>query len=72
MGPNVRLIDSGLETAVYAAKVLGKEKLLCTRFEQPQPEFYVSDTPDGFTSVAGLFLGRNMEHAVTQIDIEAY
>ena len=66
------LIDSGLETAVYAAKVLGKEKLLCTRFEQPQPEFYVSDTPDGFTSVAGLFLGRNMEHAVTQIDIEAY
>ena len=72
MGPNVRLIDSGLETAVYAAKVLGQEKLLCTRFEQPQPEFYVSDTPDGFTAVAGLCLGRNMEHAVTQIDIEAY
>ena len=72
MGPQVRLIDSGLETAVYAAKVLGQENLLSTRFEQPQPEFFVSDTPDGFTSVAGLFLGRNMEHAVTQIDIEAY
>jgi len=72
MGPGVRLIDSGLETAVYAAKVLGEQKLLSTRDEQPDPAFYVSDTPDSFSSVAKLFLGRNMEHAVTQIDIEAY
>ncbi|MBR1482104.1 MAG: glutamate racemase [Ruminococcus sp.] len=72
MGKGVRLIDSGLETAVYAAKVLEREHLLSRRYETPQPEFFVSDTPDGFKSVAGLFLGRDMEHAVTQIDIEAY
>ena len=30
------------------------------------------DTPDGFKNVAGLFLGRDMEHTVTQTDIEQY
>ena len=45
--------------------------LLKTDGVHKTPEFYVSDTPDGFKSVAGLFL-RNMEHTVTQIDIEQY
>ena len=72
MGEKVRLIDSGLETAVYAAKVLHEQNLLSDDTAEQTPEFYVSDTPDGFKSVAGLFLGRNMEHTVTQIDIEQY
>ena len=72
MGENVRLIDSGLETAVYAAKVLCEQELLSDETAVQTPEFYVSDTPDGFKSVAGLFLGRDMEHTVTQIDIEQY
>lgn len=71
MGEGVTLIDSGLETALYAAKVLREENLLREGSVQT-PEFFVSDTPEGFQSVAGLFLGRDMEHAVTQIDIEQY
>lgn len=72
MGEGVTLIDSGYETALYAAKVLREQDLLSERSERVNPEFYVSDTPDGFTNVAELFLGRNMEHTVTQIDIEQY
>lgn len=72
MGDGVKLIDSGYETAVYAAKVLEEKNLLNDDGKPKTPSFYVSDTPEGFESVAGLFLGRNMEHSVTQIDIEQY
>ena len=72
MGEDVTLVDSGFETANYAAKVLKENDLLNDDASVKQPEFFVSDTPDGFESVAGLFLGRDMEHTVTQIDIEQY
>ncbi len=72
MGEGATLIDSGRETALYAQKVLGEQGLLTEDTEIKTPEFFVSDTPEGFKSVAGLFLGRDMEHAVTQIDIEQY
>ena len=72
MGEGVTLVDSGRETAVYAAKVLKENGLLNDDTAVKRPEFFVSDTPEGFENVAGLFLGRNMEHTVTQIDIEQY
>lgn len=72
MGEGVRLIDSGMETAYYARKVLSRNNLLDKGNEAGNCEFYVSDTPDDFEKVAEIFLGRNMEHSVTQIDIEEY
>lgn len=72
MGKGAELVDSGYETALYAAKVLKEQNLLNTDGEKKAPQFFVSDTPDGFENVAGLFLGRDMEHTVTQIDIEQY
>lgn len=72
MSESVTLVDSGYETALYAAKVLKEQNLLNDDKSIKSPDFFVSDTPDGFESVAGLFLGRNMEHTVTQIDIEQY
>lgn len=72
MGVGVTLVDSGYETAVYSAKILKEQNLLNDDATHKNPEFYVSDTPDGFENIAGLFLGRDMEHTVTQIDIEQY
>lgn len=72
MGSSVTLVDSGYETAVYSAKILTQNNLLNNESGTKTPEFFVSDTPDGFESVAGLFLGRDMEHRVTQIDIEQF
>ncbi len=72
MGADVTLVDSGYETAGYAAKVLRENGLLNEDASPKQPEFFVSDTPEGFENVAGLFLGRDMEHTVTQIDIEQF
>lgn len=72
MGSDVTLVDSGYETAVYSAKILKEQNLLNSDNTVKQPQFYVSDAPNGFENVAGLFLGRDMEHTVNQIDIEQY
>ena len=72
MGNDVTLIDSGMETAYYAKKVLKREGLLTEGNDDGNCQFYVSDTPDNFEKVAEIFLGQNIEHSVTQIDIEEY
>ena len=72
IGNSIELIDSGYETAIYAQKVLKEENLLNNSAEKGTSAFYVSDTPDDFENIAGLFLGKDMEHTVTQINIEKY
>ena len=72
MGEGVTLIDSGKETAIYAAKILKEQGILSDNSEKGDCEFYVSDTPDGFENVAGVFLGENVSHKVKQIDIDKF
>lgn len=72
MGENVALIDSGMETAYYAKKVLKREGMLSEDEENGKTQFYVSDTPDNFEKVAEIFLGQNIDHTVKQINIEDY
>lgn len=72
MGEDLTLIDSGRETALYAKKVLAEKGLLNDSNEKGRCEFYVSDTPEGFENVAGVFLGKDIEHSVEQINIELY
>ncbi|MBR2279726.1 MAG: glutamate racemase [Ruminococcus sp.] len=72
MGEGVELIDSGKETAIYAAKILKENNLLADRKENGDCEFYVSDAPDGFENIANVFLGENVSHKVEQINIELY
>ena len=72
MGSSVTLIDSGRETALYAAGVLKERGLLNERDKVGVPSFYVSDRAEGFSQIAGLFLGQDMHHSVSRIDIEAF
>ena len=72
LGENVKLIDSGFETALYTKKLLEESCLLADKETEGVKEFYVSDTPHNFESVAGRFLGRNMKSSATRIDIEKY
>lgn len=72
MGEGVALIDSGRETALYTAEQLRKRALLNGGTDAGQCSFFVSDTPDGFSHLAGMFLDRNIDRSVTQIDIEQY
>lgn len=72
LGDKVKLIDSGKETALYTKKLLEENDLLCERVEEGTREFFVSDTPHNFESIAGLFLGRDMKSRAVRIDIEKY
>ncbi|MDD4688603.1 MAG: glutamate racemase [Eubacteriales bacterium] len=70
MGPEVTLINSGAQTAQAAYDVLKRENLL--NDNGGKHSFYVSDDPDGFGRLAGIFLGNELTGKVEKIDIENY
>lgn len=72
VGEDIILIDSGKATALYTAKLLKEADLETTRSTQGEYRFFVSDTPDNFENMAGMFLSKDIRHKVTQIDIEQY
>ena len=72
MCENVTLIDSGRATALYTAELLRENNLLREEKTEGTYKFYVSDTPDNFENLAGVFLGKNIDNQVTQIQIEEY
>ena len=61
---DVAIIDSGYETAKHALTVLETQNTLNGNVGQGTTEFYISDNPDGFTSLAELFLGRALTGTV--------
>ena len=72
MGDQVTLIDSGRETADYAARLLKDQQLLASGGQEGRNAFYVSDSVDGFNQIADIFLGREMNHSACRINIEEY
>lgn len=72
MGANTALIDSGRETALFAAKRLKEHGLQNTGQSAGRCSFFVSDTPEGFSRIAGMFLNREIDEDVMRIDIEQY
>lgn len=72
VGDSVTLIDSGKETAIYGKKILAEKNLLNLNDNLGECEFYVSDTPQGFENIAGVFLGENVHKKVQQINIELF
>lgn len=64
----ITLIDSGYETAKHALSVLRSENNLNTG--GGHTEYYISDNPDGFTSLAELFLGRKLFGTVHLVQLD--
>ena len=69
MGPAVRLIDSGEETALEVARVLQERDLLTPSELPPTLQFTVSDLPLRFRRVGRLLLGETIE-SVERVEIE--
>jgi len=69
MGDGVTLIDSGREAALYAAQILEQKQLLCDNKQESSSTFFVSDTVDGFSQVAGIFLGHDVKQDVRHVAI---
>lgn len=70
MGSGVALVDTGKETAHFALAALIEKDLLNTCAQsQGKTEFFVSDSVQGFSEIAGLFLGRDIGGDVAHVDI---
>ncbi len=70
LGDNVRLIDSGRETALYAADILKTHNLLNKSNTAGTCSYYVSDTIESFRHTAEIFLGKSVEDEVKHINME--
>ena len=65
LGDNVRLIDSGVETAITVAKILEEKSMLANPDQIAKNKFYLSDMPYKFQEIAERFLERTIPHVET-------
>ena len=72
VGMDVKLIDSGKETALYAAKILEEQGLLNNGTDNGECSFFVSDRTEDFTATASIFLNSNIGENVDRVDIWTY
>lgn len=72
VGEDVRLIDSGKETAIYASELLGEKGLLNSSDAEGECSFFVSDRTDDFASIASIFLQSNIGENVDRVEIWNY
>lgn len=61
VGENIKLIDSGVETAHFVKKILTQKKLLNNSKLKPNIQFFVSDLPHKFKEIGEMFLGQKIE-----------
>lgn len=72
MGKDVTLIDAGRETALYAARYLKEQELLCDGSCSGDAQYFVSDRVEGFSRIAGIFLEQCIDSRVSHVDIESF
>ena len=72
MGKGVTLIDTGREAAVDCTRRLWESDALCGKREEcgGSARFFVSDRPEDFAKIAGMFLGRAVAEEVRVLDID--
>ncbi len=66
MGPSVQLIDSGAEVADFA------KRMLIPAEGMGKTRYFVSDDPESFRGLAGLFLSGEIADKVGYVDIAKY
>ncbi len=65
VGPQVQLIDSGVETARTVKQILNREQMLAPSGTIPEHRFYLSDLPYKFQEIAERFLEQSIPHVHT-------
>lgn len=69
MGPGVKLVSSGEESAKAARSLLEEQDLLADRQRPGKLSFYVSDAPDSFAEIGGIFLGSGLSGTCEQVSV---
>jgi len=69
LGDSITLIDTGKETAHYAKSILEENSIVSDSKDVGKCSFFVSDRTEGFSAIAGVFLGTDITGEVTHVDI---
>ncbi|MHB8880797.1 MAG: glutamate racemase [Thermodesulfovibrionales bacterium] len=70
MGPDVKLIDSAVETAFAIRDILSDLSLLRADHAAGSREYYVTDSPEKFVAVGERFLGSRI-NVITRIELSS-
>jgi glutamate racemase len=70
MGAQVKLIDSGEETAKGVRALLEKNNLLNPSKKIAKPIYYVTDNPESFSRLGGRFLGKGKMSSARRLSLE--
>lgn len=70
-GDAVYLVDPGREAVIYTKQLLESRDMQNIK-KQGSHEFYVSDDPRDFATYAKIFLKKEIENNISQIDITEY
>ncbi|TAL22872.1 MAG: glutamate racemase [Nitrospirae bacterium] len=62
MGPEIKLIDSAVETVKVIGDILKNRNILRDSTEKPSRKFYVTDSPERFVKVGERFLEQKIEY----------
>jgi glutamate racemase len=68
MGPDVAIVDSGAQAALCVAQDLGDLGMLSGTGGERR--YFVTDSTDGFSGLASLFLGLRVDGNVRQVTVE--
>lgn len=66
---SVTLVDSGSTAAAQVAKELARAGMLSGKDQGGRCAYYVTDDPQGFSQIAGIFLGAEVRDSAVQVDI---
>lgn len=72
MGKDVALIDAGAWCIRQTARLLARMDAFAPGDRTGSCHYYVSDTVDGFTRLASIFLQEDVAADVAQVDIDAF
>jgi len=72
MGKDINIVDSGKETAKFAAKRLKDINILNDSHNNGKCLFFVSDSVETFSKTANIFLGKTLDGLISKIDINQF
>jgi glutamate racemase len=72
IGKNVTLINSGLSGAKLAQNILAEKNMSASETARGEIKFFVSDSPESFSALGKIFMGREIKETIEKIDIEKY
>lgn len=70
VGKGIKLISAGEEAAKLVCAELTASEMLTEREEKGTNQYYVSDSTELFTEIAGIFLGHTIKDEVSEVNID--